>query len=350
MKLAIDGGTPVRAEFLSYARPKIEEAAIAEAVEAMRSGWLTTGPRVKKFEEKFAVYCGIPYGVAVNSCTAALHLALLAAGVGPGDEVITTPMTFVATAEAIQYCGATPVLADVDPRYLNLDPACVAEKITVKTKAIVPVHFAGTACPMDELLALARQHNLKVVADAAHASETQYRGKNVAHYGDFVCYSFYATKNLPMGEGGLVATRDEAGANLVRELRLHGMNAQAWKRYSSKGFTLSEVVRQGYKYNLTDVAAALGLHHLAVLEQNLIYRTRLVERYRAGLADLPEVATLPVPDYCRPAYHLFAIRFALDRLRVDRNQLASALQEENIGVSVHFHALPLHPFYREQYG
>lgn len=348
-KLAIDGGTPVRATFLSFARPKIEEAAIAEAVDAIRSGWLTTGPRVAKFEEQFTAYCGARHGIAVNSCTAALHLALLAAGVGPGDEVITTPMTFVATAEAIQYCGATPVFADVDPQFLNLDPARVAEKITPRTKAVVPVHYAGSPCPMDELLALARSHNLKVIVDAAHASETHYRGKNVAHFGDYVCYSFYATKNLPMGEGGLIATADDAGAALLRELRLHGLSAQAWNRYTSKGFRTYEVVRQGYKYNLTDVAAALGLHHLAVLEENLAYRTRLLARYRAGLADVPEVQFLPVPDYGRPAYHICVVRLALDRLTEDRNQVAGALQEENIGVSVHFQSLPLHPFYRDHY-
>lgn len=350
MTLAIDGGPPVRREFLPFALPKIEAEAVDEVIQAIRSGWLTTGPRALKFEQEFARYCGAPHAVAVSSCTAALHLALLAAEVGPGDEVITSPFTFVATAEAIQYTGATPVFADVDPQYLNLDPVCVAKKITSRTKALLPVHYAGAPCAIDALQALAAEHDLPVIYDAAHAVETRYRGRHIAAYGEMNCFSFYATKNLPTGEGGMITTADAATAQLLRELRLHGMSQEAWQRYNRQEFRHYAIVRQGYKYNFTDVCAALGLHQLAALERNYAYRMTLIARYDAGLADLPAVRLHPVPPDCRSGRHLYPVRFDLARLTVDRDRVAAALQAEGIGVSVHFTALHLQPYYQQRFG
>lgn len=349
-KLAIDGGTPVRTEFLVYGKPKLEAAEIDEVVATLKSGWLSTGPKVAKFETEFAKYTGAKHAIAVAHCTGALHLALVAAGIGPGDEVITTTLTFVATAEAIQYVGATPVFADVDPVSLNLDPEQVKKKITSKTTALIPVHYAGNPCPMDELLAIARQHNLKVIVDAAHAVETTYRGTHVARIGDLVCFSFYATKNLAVGEGGMITTDNDDYAEQLQILRLHGMSRDAWKRYSTAGFKPYEIVRQGYKYNLTDIAAAIGIHQLARLDANLKYRTGLAERYTRLLAGMPELTTLPASTLGKAGWHLYVIRLRLDRLTIDRDQFVDALQKEGIGVGVHFVALHLHPYYRETYG
>src|SRR5262245_18212478 len=253
---------PVRPKerFLVFGQPDIRDDEIREVVLSMTSGWLGTGPKVARFEREFGAYVGAPHPVALGSCTAALHLSLLAAGLGRGDEVITTALTFCATANAILHAGATPVLADVDPVTMNLDPDDVARKITPRTKALLPVHFAGRACDMDRIMALAARHRLKVIEDCAHAIETTWRGRHAGTFGDFGCFSFYVTKNVVTGEGGLVVARSEDDAARVKVLGLHGMSQDAWKRFSDEGYRHYEVVACGFKYNMMDLQAAIGIH------------------------------------------------------------------------------------------
>ena len=251
-----------RSEFLIFGKPRIEEEDIAEVVATLRSGWIGMGPRTIQFEKDFAAYVGAKHAIAVNSCTAALHLALLAAEVGPGDEVITTPLTFAATANVVMHIGATPVFADVNRLTQNLDPAAVAAKITPRTKVIMPVHMLGRAAEMDELLALAAQHNLTIVEDAAHAVETVYRGRHVGTIGRFTAFSFYANKNVTTGEGGMLTTDDDVAADRIRMLRLHGISKDAWKRYTAEGSWYYEIMAPGYKYNMPDVIAAMGIAQL----------------------------------------------------------------------------------------
>lgn len=343
----------MRSEFLVFGKPRIEEEDIAEVVATLRSGWIGMGPRTIQFERDFAAYTGAKHAIAVNSCTAALHLALLAAGVGPGDEVITTPLTFAATANVIEHTGATPIFADIDRRTQILDPARVAEKITPRTKAIVPVHMLGRPAPMDPLLDLARQHNLVIIEDAAHAVETVYRGRHVGTIGHFTAFSFYANKNVTTGEGGMLTTDDDAAADHARRLRLHGISKDAWKRYSSEGFTPYELVEPGYKYNMLDLTAALGLGQLRRVEENWTIRERLVALYNEGLAEVPGL-TIPALEPLEPgdrhSWHLYPILIDLDLLNVNRNGFIDALQARNIGSGIHYDALHLQGYYRERYG
>ena len=257
----------MRKELLVYGSPAIESAEIEEVVAVMQSGWLGTGPRVALFEKDFARYKGIEHAVALNSCTATLHLSILAAGIGPGDEVITTPLTFCATINAIIHAGATPVLADVDPVTMNISPNNVAEKITPKTKAILPVHFAGRPCDMDALCQIASEHKLKIIEDCAHAIETEYHGSKAGTFGDFGCFSFYVTKNIITGEGGMVITKSEEDAARIKMLGLHGMSKDAWKRFGDEGYKHYQVVECGYKFNMMDLQAAIGIHQLQRVEK-----------------------------------------------------------------------------------
>ena len=343
----------MRSEFLVFGKPRIEEEDIAEVVATLRSGWIGMGPRTIQFERDFAAYTGAKHAIAVNSCTAALHLALLAAGVGPGDEVITTPLTFAATANVIEHTGATPIFADIDRRTQSIDPARVAEKITPRTKAIVPVHMLGRPAPMDPLLDLARQHNLVIIEDAAHAVETVYRGRHVGTIGHFTAFSFYANKNVTTGEGGMLTTDDDAAADHARRLRLHGISKDAWKRYSSEGFTPYELVEPGFKYNMLDLTAALGLGQLRRVEENWTIRERLVALYNEGLAEVPGL-TIPALELLeagdRHSWHLYPILIDLDLLNVNRNGFIDALQARNIGSGIHYDALHLQGYYRERYG
>ena len=344
-------GCPAREEFLVFGQPLIGEAEIDEVVDTLRSGWLGTGPKVRRLEDQFRRYADVPQAVAVSSCTAGLHLALDVLGVGPGDEVITTPMTFAATANVIVHRGARPVFADIDRRTLNIAPAEIERRITPRTKAIIPVHMAGRPCAMDEILDLARSHRLAVLSDAAHAVEARYRGRSVAALGDLAVFSFYVTKNVTTGEGGLVTTHHAGWAEELRMKSLHGLSGDAWKRYSTEGFQPYETIYPGYKYNLTDLGASLGLHQLARVEENLLGRERLSQAYRAAFADLAEVF-LPDQDpepTNRHARHLFIILLNLEALRVNRNEFAAALKAENIGSGVHFTALHLHRYYADVY-
>ncbi|HEU5327226.1 MAG TPA: DegT/DnrJ/EryC1/StrS family aminotransferase [Thermomicrobiales bacterium] len=343
----------VRSEFLVFGKPRIEEDEIAEVVATLRSGWIGMGPRTLQLERDFAAYTGAKHAIAVNSCTAALHLALIAAGVGPGDEVITTPLTFAATANVVTHLGATPVFADISRRTQNIDPARVAAKVTPRTKAIIPVHMLGRPADLDPLLALAREHDLAIVEDAAHAVETVYRGRHVGTIGNFTAFSFYANKNVTTGEGGMLTTDDDAAADRIRTLRLHGISKDAWKRYSSEGFSPYELIEPGFKYNMLDLTAALGIHQLRRVEENWQIRARYVALYNEAFAELAGIsvpALEPLGPGDRHAWHLYPVLLDLDRLTLDRNGFIDALQARNIGTGIHYTALHLQRYYRERFG
>jgi len=344
--------TPVRPQdrFLVFGAPQIEQAEIDEVVDSIRSGWLGTGPKVARFEEEFKHYKGAPNAVAVNSCTAALHLAMLASGVGQGDEVITTPLTFCASVNAIIHTGATPVLADVDPRTMNIDPARVQEAITPRTKAILPVHFAGRPCEMDALCTLATKNELMIIEDCAHAIETEYQGRKSGLFGDFGCFSFYVTKNVITGEGGMVLARDEALAARIKVLALHGMSKDAWKRFSDSGWVHYQVVEAGFKYNMMDIQAALGIHQLRRVEKNWQRREEIWRRYNEALQDLPIGLPTDADEDTRHAYHLYTVMVAKGRSGISRDEFLSAIQEQNVGVGVHYLSIPEHPYYQERFG
>jgi dTDP-4-amino-4,6-dideoxygalactose transaminase len=343
--------------FMPFALPEIGEEEIAEVVDALRSGWVTTGPKTLRFEQDFAAFLGggtAPDGlhaIAVNSATAGLHLALEALGIGPGDEVITTTHTFTATAEVVRYLGADVKLVDIDPATLNIDPAAVEAAITPRTKALLPVHYAGLAADMPALLAIARRHGLKVVEDAAHALPTCCGGELVGTLGsDATVFSFYANKTITTGEGGMLVTRDEALAKRARIMRLHGMNRDAFDRYTAKVPSwYYEVVAPGFKYNLTDIAAALGIHQLRRLPAFQRQRERLAALMDIALAGLPLVLPpRPVGPGNSHAWHLYVVRLA-DGAGIERDRFIERLYASGIGCSVHYIPLHLHPYWRDRY-
>ncbi|HTH08134.1 MAG TPA: DegT/DnrJ/EryC1/StrS aminotransferase family protein [Acidovorax sp.] len=337
--------------FLPFARPDITDAEITAVTEALRSGWVTTGPATRQFEQNFVDYLGGGLqAVAVNSATAGLHLALEALGIGPGDEVIAPTLTFTATVEVARYLGADAVLVDVDPVTLNIDPAKIRAAITPRTKAILPVHYGGLACDMDAILAIAKEHGLKVVEDAAHALPTTWRGTLVGQLqSDVTVFSFYANKTITTGEGGMAVTRDAALAQRMRVMRLHGMNRDAFDRFTSKTPAwYYEVVAPGFKYNMTDVAAAMGVQQLARLPQFVQRREQLARRYHAALADLPLVLPAIAPAGDVHAWHLYVVRLA-PQARIGRDALIQGLSDRGIGTSVHYVPLHRHPYWRDRY-
>lgn len=343
---------PIRSKdrFLVFGSPAIEDAEIQEVVATMKTGWLGTGPKVMGFENEFKAYKGSPYAVAVNSCTAALHLSILAAELKPGDEVVTTPMTFCATVNAIIHAGATPVLADVDPLTMNIDPAKVEAKITPKTQAILPVHFAGRPCDMDALCALAERHNLKLIEDCAHAIETEYKGRKAGTFGDFGCFSFYVTKNITTGEGGMILARRQEDANRLKILGLHGMSKDAWKRFSDSGYKHYQVVEVGFKYNMMDLQAAIGIHQLERVAPYWHRRQQIWQRYNQAFADLPiTVPADPEPETIH-GYHLYTILVDEAKAGISRDAFLGAMTAENIGIGVHYQSFPEHPVYQERFG
>lgn len=348
-RLAIEGGPPVRREMLLFGAPAIGEEEIEEVVRTLRSGWLGTGPRVKRLEDDFRKYTGAKHAVALNSCTAGMHLALLAAGVGPGDEVVVPSLTFAATANVVVHAGATPVFADVDLRTMNLDVSKLESRLTPRTKAILPVHFAGRPCDMERILAIARPRGIRVIEDAAHAIETVAAGRKVGSIGDATCFSFYVTKNVMTGEGGMVTTDDDAWAEKLRISSLHGLSRDAWKRYSGSGFAHYEVLMPGFKYNMADLQAALGIHQLARVAENAGKRRRIWRIYDEAFAGLPAERPAPEEAGSVHARHLYTLLLDLDRLRVDRDAVIAALKDEGIGTGVHFIALHLHPYYRDRF-
>ena len=340
----------MRENFLVFGSPRIDEDEIEEVVSCLRSGWIGTGPRVAEFERRFAEYKDATYAVAVNSCTAALHLSILAAGIGPGDEVITTPLTFCATVNAIIHAGATPVLADVDPLSMNIDPACVRTKITPRTKAILPVHFAGRACDMDPLCALAEEHELTIIEDCAHAIETEYHGRKAGCFGDFGCFSFYVTKNIITGEGGLILAKKPEHAARLKVLALHGMSSDAWKRFGDEGYKHYLVTEAGFKYNMMDLQASLGIRQLEKVERYWRRRGEIWARYMDALSDLPLTLPAPVEEGTRHAYHLYSVMVDEERAGISRDAFLTAMTQHKIGVGVHYLSLPEHPHYQERFG
>lgn len=338
--------------FLVFGAPRIEEAEIAEVEACLRSGWLGTGPRVAQFEGDFAAWRGVqPSQVAaVNSCTAALHVSLVAAGLEPGSEVITTPLTFCATVNAILHAGLTPVLADVDPVTQNIDPDAIEAAITPRTKAILPVHFAGRPCDMDRIMAIADKYGLIVIEDCAHAIETEYRGRPAGTFGDFGCYSFYVTKNVVTGEGGMILGRDEEHIARARILALHGMSKDAWHRFSDQGYRHYQVVECGFKYNMMDLQAAIGIHQLARVEQNWERRRELWQRYDEAFAGLPiGLPARPEAD-TRHGYHLYTIMIDEARCGLSRDAFLEAMNAARIGTGVHYLSVPEHPYYQRRFG
>jgi dTDP-4-amino-4,6-dideoxygalactose transaminase len=343
---------PVRTKdrFLVFGSPAIGDAEIEEVVKTLKSGWLGTGPKVAQFENDMKAYKGVQNAVAVNSCTAALHLSILAAGIGPGDEVITTPMTFCATVNTIIHAGATPVLADVDPVTMNIDPREVERKITARTRAILPVHFAGRSCDMDALCAIAERHKLAMIEDCAHAIETEYKGRKAGTFGEFGCLSFYVTKNVVTGEGGMVLAHDEAQAAKIKILALHGMSKDAWKRFGDEGYKHYYVQEAGFKYNMMDLQAAIGIHQLRRIEPYWEKRRSVWQRYNDELSKLPiGLPAAPEPN-TRHAYHLYSIMVDKARAGVSRDEFLNAMTAHNIGVGVHYLSIPEHPYYQATFG
>lgn len=333
-------------DFNSYL---ISEEEKRELIDTLDSGWLTTGPKTKKFEEQFAEYTKAKYAIGVSSGTAALHLSLLALGIGKGDEVITTPMTFVATVNAIIYTGARPVLVDIEADTLNIDSKKINKKITQRTKAIIPVHYAGQPCKMDEILDIAKDHNLFIIEDAAHAIEAEYRGRKIGSIGDLTCFSFHPIKNITTGEGGMVTTNNQKLANKIRSLRLHGMDKSAWKRYAKNKFRHWDMTCLGYKYNMTDIQASLGIHQLKKINDFWKKRKLYSERYDALFSSEKNIILLPPQRDNKNAFHLYPIRVKIENLKKNRNDIIDMIQAKNIGVSVHFRAVHLLSFYKKYF-
>jgi dTDP-4-amino-4,6-dideoxygalactose transaminase len=350
VRLAIEGGSPVRGEFLPFHRPTIGREEETEVLDTLRSGWLTTGPRTQRFEAEFARYLGARYARGVTSCTAAMHLALVALGVGPGDEVITSPITFPATANVIVHVGATPVFADVEPATLNLDVDQLEAHITPRTKAIIPVHFAGHPCRMDALVALAKKRGLAIVEDCAHAIEATFQGRHAGTWGNAGAFSFYATKSITTGEGGMLVTEDEDLAERIGVLRLHGISRDAWKRYGQEGFRHYETLSAGFKYNMYDLQAALGLAQFPKLEAFWARRRSIVQAYDAAFASIPQILRLEVKGPVHHSHHLYVVLVRTEELSRSRDEILNAIQKENVGLGVHFRAVHLQPFYRERFG
>jgi len=338
--------------FLVFGAPKIGEEEIAEVEACLRSGWLGTGPRVAQLEKDFAAYRRVQASqvAAVNSCTAALHVSMVAASLEPGAEVITTPLTFCATVNAILHAGLSPVMADVDPRTQNIDPAAIEAAITPRTRAIVPVHFAGRPCDMDAIMAIAEKHSLVVIEDCAHAIETEYHGRPAGTFGDFGCFSFYVTKNVTTGEGGMILGRDEDRIARARILALHGMSKDAWHRFGDAGYKHYQVVECGFKYNMMDLQAAIGLHQLAKVDTHWQRRRAIWAFYQQALADLPlELPAEPETD-TRHGFHLYTVMVDTARCRITRDGFLDAMNAARIGTGVHYLSVPEHPYYQQRFG
>jgi len=336
-------------EFIMFHRPSLGAAEEGAVLEVLRSGWLTTGPRTEALESRFAAFRGTRHAIATNSCTAALHLALLALGVGRGDEVVTTPITFASTANVIVHCGATPVFCDVQPDTLNMDPQALAAAVTTRTRAIVVVHFAGHPCDMDEIAAIGARHGVPIVEDAAHAIEAEYRGRPVGALGAAAAFSFYATKNITCGEGGMLTSNDAAIAAAARPLALHGISRDAWQRYGEEGYRHWDIVAPGFKYNMSDIQAALLNAQLDRVDDFWRRRRTLVDLYDEALAGERGLLLMSRREYVKPSHHLYVVRVTPDA-GLTRDQFMNAVQADGVGVGVHFRAVHLHPYYRETFG
>ena len=339
-----------RKDFLVFGSPLIEQAEIDEVVASLRSGWLSTGPKVHRFEEMFKEYKGSKFALALHSCTAGLHLSLLTAGIQPGDEVIVPSMTFAATANTVIHVGGIPVLADCERDTMNLDPVDLERKISAKTKAVIPVHFAGRPCNMDAIMEIARKRNLRIVEDCAHAVETEYHGTKAGTFGDLGCFSFYANKNIVTGEGGMVITDKEEYARQIKIMSLHGMSKDAWNRYGGEGYKHYQIAYPGFKYNMMDLQAALGIHQLPRVEKYWNRRQEIWNRYNKAFKDLSVFTPAPLEPDTRHAFHLYTLLLDIDNLTITRDQFLEEMTAHNIGVGVHYIAVHLHPYYQETFG
>ena len=340
---------PVRNDFLVFGSPKIEQEEIDEVVECLKSGWIGTGPRVNEFENAFCDYIGSKYAIALNSCTAALHLSMLISDVSIGDEVITTPMTFAATANAILHAGAKPIFVDVEKDSMNIDPSLIEKAISPKTKAILPVHFAGRPCNMDHIMEIAQKNNLLVIEDAAHAVEAKYKGKKIGNIGDMTCFSFYVTKNLVTGEGGMITTNNEEWSKKIKIRALHGMTSDARMRYANENYKHYQVIAPGFKYNMMDIQASLGIHQLKRLDKNFDRRKEIWNIYNKAFENLPVTTPSEEKDTVH-GRHLYTLLLDLDNLKISRDEFLGEIVRENIGVGVHFISLHLQPYFKETFG
>ncbi len=341
----------MRETFLPFSTPTIDDDEINEVVDSLKSGWITTGPKVKLFEDAFKAYVGAPYAIPLSSATAGLHLTLLALRIKEGDEVITTPMTFASTVSMVILCGATPVLADIEPGTLNIDPAKIREKISPRTQAVIPVHFAGQSCDMDPIFALAREHGLTVIEDAAHAAGTEYKGRRIGSLDSISIFSFHPNKNITTGEGGMVCTADEALAEEISLLKFHGMSREAWKRFAASGTPSYDILMPGFKYNMMDIQAAIGIHQLPKLDRFIDKRAKIAELYNREFADVAELALPAYAPYDqRHAWHLYTPLVRIEKLDINRDQFMDELKKRNIGSGLHYKAIHHHPYYRDHLG
>lgn len=353
-KLAIHGSKPVASKMILFGKPHIGEDEVKEMVDTLRSGWIGTGPKTKKFEHQFASYIGAPYAVSVSSCTAALHLSLIVSGIGHGDEVITTPLTFTATVNAIMHTGAKPVFVDVEPDTFNINPDLIEENITSCTKAILPVHFGGLPADLNRLKKIAKKHNLIIIEDAAHAVGAIYNGIKIGNTGNITDFSFYPNKNMTTAEGGMITLYDERLTKELEILRLHGMRNDAWKRYETKHLIHSEVVMPGYKYNMTDLQASLGIHQLRQIESFLEVREKYADIFDEELSEYRDLYFQHRPAAVersknRHGLHLYVVLLDIENLKASRDEFVNTMRMENIGVAVHYTALHLEPYYKETF-
>ena len=339
-----------RKEYILFGSPLIEEAEIQEVVDSLHSGWLSTGPKVTRFEEMLAGYVGSPHACAVSSCTAGLHLSLLVLGVGPGDEVITSPMSFASTANVIEHVGARPVFIDIDRRSMNIDVSLIPSKVTKKTKVLLPVHLAGRPCDMDPVIDIAAENGLSILEDAAHAIEARYKGRKIGAIGDLTVFSFYATKNLSTGEGGMVTTQNEQWAEQIKLYSAHGLSKDAWQRYSESDDSHYQVVIPGYPYNMMDLQAAIGIHQLPRLSAYMQRREKIWNMYDKAFEDLPIETPAPAEPGTTHARHLYTLLIDAQDARISRDEMRTKLHEENIGSGIHFISLHMHPYYAKKYG
>ncbi len=339
-----------RDEFLIFGSPAIEAEDVRAVAETVQSGWLGTGPKVAQFEDVFEKYVGARHAIALNSCTAALNLALMVIGVGPGDEVITTPMTFCASANAIIHLGAKPVFVDVRRDSMNIDPDRIEAAVTPRTKAILPVHLAGRPCAMDEIMAIAEHHGLRVIEDSAHCIEGVYKGKKAGTIGDIGCFSFYVTKNITTGEGGMAVTKRKDWSDRMKVYALHGMSKDAWRRYADEGFKHYRVVYPGYKYNMMDIQAAIGLEQIKRIDRYLLRRTEIWRRYDEAFDDLPVILPAAAEPNTVHARHLYTLLLDTNRVSMTRDEFQQTLYSMNIGTGIHYISLHLHDYYRDAFG
>ena len=336
-------------ELLPFHQASIGEEEVKEIIQTLNSGWLTTGQKTRLFEKTFADYIGCKHAIGLNSCTSGLHLSLVVSGVSSGDEVITSPITFPATTNVIVHQNAKPVFVDVEPETLNINCSEIESKINDSTKAILPVHFAGHPCDMDTIISLAQKHNLTVIEDAAHALESKYHGNKIGAIGNFTAFSFYATKNITTGEGGMLTTNDDHYADKLRILSLHGISKNAWKRYGKEGFQHWELLMPGYKYNMFDMQASLGIHQIKKVESFLNRRVQIVKKYNDAFEKTEEIQLLKPESNIKHAHHLYVIVIKTENLKVSRDEVLNEIQKRGIGVAVHFRSLHLQPFFKQHF-